>query len=234
MNIPDLNFILILTESSVKNQKSPRDFQTISKMFSQIMSSTSSHGASMGLNAIQFGLGHVSMAAAPMIAIGKVGNSMNTTYELHDLLASSNKHCCCGKCAQILQFVINKRDKKSVKTAISSSVVGAPFVAVHGIIRNSYKIIKGIKGQERETYAKQLLSSAKPTGAVKQTVTKGKKISMDINIHDIGCPIAQATIAVLLKEPKNKEYASPMSYPKTISAISSPDNAWVALKQAMN
>ena len=234
MNIPDLNFILLLTESTVKHQKSAKDYQVLSKMFSQIMSSTSSHGFSMGLNAIHFGLGHISMAAAPMIAIGKVGSSMSTTHQLHDLLNASNKHCCCGQCATILQFVIDKRDKKAVKTAITSSVVGAPFVAVHGIVRNSYKLIKGTKGQERETYAKQLLSSAKPTGAVKQSLVESKKITMEIDIQNIGCPIAQATIAVLFKEPSGKERTSALNYPKTIAAISTPDSAWLKLKQAMN
>lgn len=234
MNMPDLNFILLLTSSAIKNQKSAKDFQALSRVLSQVMASASNHGISMGLNLIHYGLGHVSMATAPMIAIGKVGSAMGTTFQLYDLLAASKTHCYCGNCGKILQFIIDKRESKAAKTAVASSVVGAPFVATHAIIRNAYKLIKGTKGAERSVYSKQLLLSAKPEGQVNQNVTKGKKITMEINIQDVGCPVAQATIATLFKEPTGKQSDSPLSYPKTISAISAPDNAWLNLKQAMN
>jgi len=234
MNIPDLNFTLVLTEHSLEQEKSLRDYQILKKLFISFSTSAASQGLKHGINALQVGLGPLSMVASPAIAIGQVASSINKTMCFYDLknAASTNK-CTCRYCGGIIQFIIDKREKKVAKIGIASSVVGMPFVAAHGLLRNTYKIVKGIKGKEREEYAKQLLISAKPKGTVTHDISP-LNMSIKLDITKKGCPIAQACIALLLKEPNKKSpKESAISYPKTIAAINA-NNSWLALKQAMN
>ena len=234
----DFNEHLLIADFIHLDEKKKGDYETSKNFMKQVAKTAVSQGVKHGLNAISKGLGPVGMAMAPALSAAKLASSAQSTMNLHDLLPDSRPSrdleypCTCpgDKCVKAVTFSIYRREKSAIKTGISASVVGAPFVALYSLGRNIYKWSKKKKGKERMEYAMGLIDSAKP----RYIRPEGPEIVTDFpELIAPGCPKAQAAIAILFRELDTRKPAqNSLAYPRTTAAILS-INGWIKVKGAM-
>lgn len=116
------------------------------------------------------GVGHVTVAGtaffpigsalAPWIGAAMIAGQADGIYSLHDLRDMAKKDskypCSCGKCAEGLQYVIDKKEIKIAIEAVSIFTAGVPALATGlNSMRKSFQ-----SNRPKERYSKQFIESA--------------------------------------------------------------------------
>jgi hypothetical protein len=163
---------------------------------------------SAGAAGVSVALFPIGAALGPWIGAARIAGKADGIFSLHDLKKYANGEkgsyypCSCGKCAEGLQYVINKKEYKIAIAATSIFLAGIPFAAtkVNSVRKRSQK------GRPKERYSQQFVSSAQE-----------------------GCLNALATIMLLCgKWPQNKA-VDPSQYIDPITCILA-ENGWQLLK----
>lgn len=163
---------------------------------------------SAGAAGVSVALFPIGAALGPWIGAARIAGKADGIFSLHDLKKYANGEkgsyypCSCGKCAEGLQYVINKKEYKIAIAATSLFLAGIPFAATKiNSFRKSFQ-----KGRPKERYSQQFVSSAQE-----------------------GCLNALATIMLLCgKWPQNKA-VDPSQYIDPITCILA-ENGWQLLK----
>jgi hypothetical protein len=175
------------------------------------------HGvtAAAGGAALTVGTGAAAMAVFPLgAALGPwlgalaIASKANGIFALHDLKASaSNKGdlyytCTCGRCAEGLAYVIDKKETKVAILAVSVFTVGLPLIVDRlNSVRKSFQ-----SNRPKERYSRQFVESARG-----------------------GCINAMAAIMMLCGEWKQQEQPDKELAIEAL-AIMVADNGWRKLK----
>ncbi len=212
--------------------KDKSSHQQVLRVLKQAAATAGTHVVSTALGAP----GPLTLALSPWMAAKSVYSLGKRQMQLYDLLPADKGGkklypCSCGKCVEILEWVIEKREWKAFKTGVSATVVGAPFVLGYSGLRTLYKKYKGTKGKTREQYAMQLQKSALPTSRLK--VSRKDVLTTEVQVLRPGCRKAQAITATLLGELSGDNPSpNPTDYFNTVAAMTA-KNGWVAIKEKM-
>ena len=150
----------------------------------------------------------IGAAPGPWIGAARIAGKADGIFSLHDLkqyaTATNGSYypCSCGKCAEGLQYVIDKQEFKIAVAATSIFLAGTPFVATKlNSLRKKFE-----SGRPKERYSRQFVMSAQG-----------------------GCLNALAAIMLLCgKWPQNKA-VDPSQYIDPITCLLA-DNGWELLK----
>jgi len=113
----------------------------------------------------------VGAALAPWMGAATIAGKADGIYSLHDLRQNAESStgsyypCSCGKCAEGLQYVIDKKELKIGIYAVSIFTAGAPLAATKlNSVRKSFQ-----SDRPKERYSKQFIESAN-NGCLNATV----------------------------------------------------------------
>ena len=220
-----------LDHSATEQQK--RDYYQLGRLVKQVIVDTASHFLTKGLHA----LGPLALALSPWLAAAKSVSVVKRQMQLYDLLPVEQKGknlyaCSCHKCVEILEWVIDKREYKALKTGVAATVVGLPFVLGYSGVRTLYKKAKGTKGKTREQYAMHLQKWAMPIWGLTKVRRQGG-LTTEVKIVRAGCRKAQAITAIMMGELSGDNPSQNVAhYEKTVSAMVA-TNGWVHIKSKM-
>lgn len=140
-------------------------------------------GFQIGAVSVGTAFAPVGVALAPWIGAASIASQAGKIFSLHDLKADAlksgnspvNYTCNCGKCAQSIGYVLDKKERNVALVAIGVATVGvsAIFKAVHSIGKSAVSAIKG-EQRPKELTCRALVDSARG-----------------------GCTVAMATIFLL-------------------------------------
>lgn len=160
------------------------------------------------------------VALTPMISAAQVFSMASRNMALKDL--SDLAHVCeCGTCRKGLEFIVDRDDGKAARIALSSTVVGLPFVALYTVGRKTYHKFQGDQSEKHQVAQNLLIHGQKITAAKDP---KTGQVDVDSNgklqVVTKGCPIAIATIATLFEDSITKGSC----FIQTISALAAQDS----------
>ncbi len=160
-------------------------------------------GISTGSAIIPFG-----MVLAPWIGAASIVIKSNGLFDLHDIRETLNKGepnsytCHCGKCAENIRYIIDKKERKTAVMAVSIFTAGLPALATSlNSIRKHFQ-----KGRPKEMKSKELVESARG-----------------------GCTAAMATVFLLSGEWSMRERPD-VETMNTAVAILTAEDGWEELK----
>lgn len=162
----------------------------------------------LGVGGMSAALFPVGAALGPWIGAARIAGKADGVFALHDLreFASGSKGsyypCSCGKCAEGLQYVIDKKETKIAIGAVSLFTLGVPLAFDKmNSIRKSFQ-----SNRPKERYSRQFVESAQG-----------------------GCLNAMATIMLLCGKWSQTKPADPAQYITAVSCLVA-DNGWELLK----
>lgn len=128
-------------------------------------------------------------------------------------------------CKAVRDFLVNQKEAKAARAAVTATVVGVAFYAIYSAARSVYKRATGTIHQDRALYAQHLVRSALPS----------LRLDGDrVEVVERGCRRAQALIALLCGEltlaAPNQNVAN---YPKAFAALVHPDG-WDRVAAALS
>lgn len=157
---------------------------------------------------MQAALFPVGAALGPWIGAARIAGQADGVFALHDLREYATRSegsyypCSCGKCAEGLQYVIDKKETKIAIGAVSIFTLGLPFaVDKLNSVRKSFQ-----SNRPKERFSRQFVESAKG-----------------------GCLNAMATIMLLCGKWSQTKPADATQYITAVSCIVA-DNGWELLK----
>ena len=121
---------------------------------------TAAAGVATGMAFISFGA-----VLTPWIAAADVVRRSGDIFELHDLkdhaagkdMAGLKYHCHCGKCAENIKYVVDKKERNVARIAVGVATVG-----VSAFFNSIYSIGKSFQsGRPKETVSKGLVDSSR-------------------------------------------------------------------------
>jgi len=121
---------------------------------------TAAAGVATGVAFISFGA-----VLTPWIAAADVVRRSSDIFELHDLkdhAAAKDKstvkyHCNCGKCAENIKYVVDKKERNVARIAVGVATIG-----VSAVLNSIYSIGKSLQsGRPKEMVSKGLVDSSR-------------------------------------------------------------------------
>ncbi|UOA10473.1 hypothetical protein [Methylobacter sp. S3L5C] len=123
-------------------------------------------------HAYKIAVAGIGSALTPWFAVAEIASGYDTLMILYDIKDENNKRhcgdytCSCGNCAKYIQYIIDKKEGKAIKTAIGVSTLG-----VSSIGTSFYSVGKSFqRGRPKEINCKGLIVSARK-GCLKAIAT---------------------------------------------------------------
>ncbi len=115
------------------------------------------------VGSVSMALFPVGAALGPWLAAAAIVQKASGIFALHDLHShasgktAASYRCSCGKCAEGLQYIINKKENNVAIMAVSVFTAGLPLIADKiNSIRKSFQ-----SNRPKERYSRQFLASAR-------------------------------------------------------------------------
>lgn len=172
------------------------------------LSGAATFSVALGAGGMSVALFPIGAALGPWIGAARIAGKADGVFALHDLreFATGSKGsyypCSCGKCAEGLQYVIDKKETKIAIGAVSLFTAGLPLAFDRmNSVRKSFQ-----SNRPKERYSRQFVESAQG-----------------------GCLNAMATIMLLCGKWSQSKPADATQYVTAVSCIVA-DNGWEFLK----
>jgi hypothetical protein len=127
------------------------------------MSGAATHMVPLGVGGMSVALFPIGAALAPWIGAAKIAYASDGIFALHDLKSfaagerGAHYPCSCGKCADGLRYVINKKEVNFGIAAVSIFTAGLPLLVDRAnSVRKSFQT-----NRPKEQYSKQFVESAR-------------------------------------------------------------------------